>query len=281
VQSFLFYRRKAAVIERIILQQKWQAPQFHDHYHLVIDALVPMRTLIERTERGETTLSEFFVEQLTCIAAGKRKRGAGNAIASQLLRFATTGDSLLHELAYVFTPDGHARFQMMKRQCVPPVVERAVSDEGVDVFCERLAKLVGKLIEMMNYMLPKDASDEAMGHVFDNYLACDQFWGPGENFRTGWLNKRNKILWSGKLHCDVNLWSDFREIAMIITQMPASEAAAERLFSILQCAFNKDRVSALLDILDATLAIRMWQVHHAPEEVGPNAPSVLRARPDL
>jgi hypothetical protein len=120
VQSFLFYRKNTAVIKRVILEQKWQAPQLHDHYNLVCDALVPMRTLIERTQRGETTLSEFFVEQLTCNAEWKRMRGAGNAIASELLwlfdlRFATTGDSLLHELAYVFTPDDHARFQMMKR----------------------------------------------------------------------------------------------------------------------------------------------------------------------
>jgi hypothetical protein len=68
---------------------------------------------------------------------------------------------------------------------------------------------------------------------------------------------------------------------MVITHVPAWEAAAERLFSILQAAFKKDRVSALLDILDAALAIGMWQVCHAPDEVGPNAPSVLRAQPDL
>jgi hypothetical protein len=85
VQILLFYGKNAAVIERVIIGQKWQAPQFHDHYNLVIDALVPMRTPIERAERGETTLSEFFVEQLACKAEWKRLRGAGNAIASELL----------------------------------------------------------------------------------------------------------------------------------------------------------------------------------------------------
>jgi hypothetical protein len=52
-----FLRKDAAVIERVILKQKWQAPRFHDRYNLVIDALIPMRTLIERTGRGETTPS--------------------------------------------------------------------------------------------------------------------------------------------------------------------------------------------------------------------------------
>jgi hypothetical protein len=47
--SFLFYRKNAAVIERVFLEQKWQAPQFHDHYKLVIEVLVPIRTLIDRS----------------------------------------------------------------------------------------------------------------------------------------------------------------------------------------------------------------------------------------
>jgi hypothetical protein len=73
-------------------------------------------------------------------------------------------------------------------------------DEHVDVVCERPPELVGRLIEMMNYMLPKHASDEAMGHAFDKYPACDAFWSPGDKFRTGWLNNQNKKTCSGKLH---------------------------------------------------------------------------------
>ena len=64
VQSFLFYRTNAAVIERVIREQKWKPPAFRDEFNVVIDALLPMRTLIERTERGDTTLADFFVMQL-------------------------------------------------------------------------------------------------------------------------------------------------------------------------------------------------------------------------
>jgi hypothetical protein len=76
VQSYLFYRKNAAVIERVNLEQKRHAPRFYDHDNRVIDALVPMRTLIERTEPGEATLSEFFVKQSACKAEWKRMRGA-------------------------------------------------------------------------------------------------------------------------------------------------------------------------------------------------------------
>jgi hypothetical protein len=112
------------------------------------------------------------------------------------IRFSTTGDSLLHELAYVFTPNGHNHFREMKQQCVAPPGKRTVSDADVDAFSERFPKLVAKLIEIMNYMLPIVADDEAIGRVFEAYLAVEDFWTRGENFRTGWQNKRNKAIWS-------------------------------------------------------------------------------------
>ena len=77
--------------------------------------------------------------QLACKAEWRRTGDAGNAIAVELLRPAA--DSLLHELAYVFTPHGHPRFPLMKQQCVAPVGKRTVSDEEIDVFAERLPKL--------------------------------------------------------------------------------------------------------------------------------------------
>ena len=52
----------------------------------------------------------------------------------------------------------------------------------------------------------------------------------------------------------------------------------ERLFSVL--LFKKES-RALPVILDATLAIHMWMAYHAPEEVGADAPSVLRATRDV
>jgi hypothetical protein len=286
VQSFLFYRANAAVMERVIGEQKWKPPVFRAEFNAVIGALLPMRTLVERAERGDTTLADFFVLQLACKAGWRRMGDGGNAIAVELLRlyehrFATTADSLLHELAYVFTPDGHRRFRLMKQQCVAPIGKRTVSDWEVDVFAERLPKLTAKLIEMMTYLMPNRVSDDAIGRVLDAYLAVGDFWSPGESFRTGWQNKRNKAIWSKKLRCGEQVWENLRETAMIITQMPASEAAAERLFSVLQYAFKRNRASALLDILDATLAIRMWQIYHAPDEVGDKAPSVLRAQRDV
>jgi hypothetical protein len=47
-----------------------------------------------------------------------------------------------------------------------------------------------------------------------------------------------------------------------------------------QYASKKNRVSTLLAILAATLAVRMLQIYDAPDEVGAHAPAVLRAQRD-
>jgi hypothetical protein len=47
--------------------------------------------------------------------------------------------------------------------------------------------------------------------------------------------------------------------------MPASEAAAERLFSVFDWVFKKNRMRAQTNLLDATLMIRMWQIYHRDE----------------
>jgi hypothetical protein len=111
--------------------------------------------------------------------------------------------------------------------------------------------LVGKLVEMMNFVRLKCGSDVEIGRVRDSYLASDGFWG-----RARLLNKPLGATRSRKLNRDVTAWEDFREFAMT-TSIPASEASAEHQFSILQYVFKKNRMGTLLDNLPATLAVRM------------------------
>ena len=53
----------------------------------------------------------------------------------------------------------------------------------------------------------------------------------------------------------------------MLTQLPASEAAAERLFSIFVCLCNDRRLAAEIDLIEAEMIIRMWMVYH-PDLVG-------------
>jgi hypothetical protein len=58
----------------------------------------------------------------------------------------------------------------------------------------------------------------------------------------------------------------FASVAELLTQLPASEAAAERLFSIFVCLFNERRLWSDVDLVEAEMIIRMWMVYH-PELV--------------
>jgi hypothetical protein len=54
-------------------------------------------------------------------------------------------------------------------------------------------------------------------------------------------------------------------VAEVLTQLPASEAAAERLFSVFVALFNDRRLRANRDIVEAEILIRMWQIYDPNE----------------
>jgi hypothetical protein len=52
------------------------------------------------------------------------------------------------------------------------------------VFCGQQPKVIGKLIEMMQCVLPMRGSNIEIARVWDSYLACDFVIGQGRAFRT-------------------------------------------------------------------------------------------------
>jgi hypothetical protein len=66
------------------------------------------------------------------------------------------------------------------------------------------------------------------------------------------LNKRIEAKWSRKLNCDVKVLEQGRKMAMIITQMRAPSRFRSRR--------SRRIARALLDVLDAALAVRMRQI---------------------
>jgi hypothetical protein len=52
----------------------------------------------------------------------------------------------------------------------------------------------------------------------------------------------------------------------VLTQLPASEAATERLFSIFVRLFNERRLRSEVDLVEAEMIIRIWMVNH-PERI--------------
>jgi hypothetical protein len=57
----------------------------------------------------------------------------------------------------------------------------------------------------------------------------------------------------------------FASVAEVLTQLPASEAAAERLFSIFVALFDDRRLRANIDLVEAEMIIRMWPIYRPSE----------------
>jgi hypothetical protein len=293
VDCGVFYRDHRVVIVQTCAERRLKLPMgYEDECEAIVDALLPFRTLTEPTEAGETTLAQFHLLQLQCKDAWARMGREGNAIAEQLLhlyeaRFTTTGDSLQNELAYVFTLEGHAHYRAMLQHVGVPVDECVASGEAIEAFSQRLPAVRAKMIELIRHMLPASTStDVELGSIFNAYLACSGFWSVGEDARTGWATKRARRagVWERQLGCTREVWLNFGAVAEILTQMPASEAAAERLFSVFDCVFKKNRMAAHLDLLNATLTIRprMWQIYHRREtELDGESLAVRRVLPAL
>jgi hypothetical protein len=52
----------------------------------------------------------------------------------------------------------------------------------------------------------------------------------------------------------------------VLTQVPATEAAAERLISVFECLFRKNRMAAQIELIRSEMLIRMWQIYR-PDEI--------------
>jgi hypothetical protein len=279
VKSATFFRDNREMIAELLKENGMHPPDgWCAEVDEIVSALSPFKPLTERIERGSTTLSDFHSMQLDCKSAWIQLCAAGNDVAGSFLglyeqRFTTTGDSLQNELAWVFTPEGHADYHALRIQIDMPSGEWTVDAQVIDRFAQRLPEVRAKMIQLVEHMFPAKivggiAERRAgLGRLFDAYVDCSDFWSDGENARSGWATKgaRRAGIWEQTLRCNRSDWLDFVRIASLLTQMPASEAAAERLFSVFDCVFKKNRMSSHIELLDATLMIREWQIYHRDE----------------
>jgi len=94
-------------------------------------------------------------------------------------------------------------------------------------------------------------ADENMGLFLDEYLDSD---GP---------EKGCSLLKFWEATADANpRWWNFAKTVWIILQIPASESAAERGFSIFQALWPRCRMSAREKLMEAELRIRLDHVYN-------------------
>jgi hypothetical protein len=108
-------------------------------------------------------------------------------------------------------------------------------------------------VEIAKSMYSEEA--EALGEDFDRYISTPEFWSGGHITRLGWSLRRSDATWRRN---PVNL-------AQLITEFPASEAIAERFLSVLTAVFDERREGSAMDLIQASMMIRIWQIYHREE----------------
>jgi hypothetical protein len=235
-------------------------------YDLVLAALAPFGTFIERVERDGATQGDAFKWMRELIATWEDQ---GTAIAAEMKRllegrFASTADGVMMELAHTLQPEGHATYlQIVRLAHLPDTAIAASKLAAVQRFRAVRLDLRNKVMELANFFhrpANGELSRDLLGMIascYDRYQLNDGWWQPGEDVVMGWGTRR--AMAEDEPH------RIFCSVAEILTQFPASEAAAERLISVFEYLFNKQRMGSGTDLIDAEMMIRMWQIYHPQE----------------
>ena len=138
-------------------------------------------------------------------------------------RFHRNADGVLAELAYNFTPRGHARaHQLYELICTPGAALGSHTVEALRAFAARMGDLRAKLLDVATELFP-EYDHRGIGTELDNYLATSADFGG--NAGTFWSFRRYQCSGSAEQICLV---------ARVLIQLPASEAVAERMFSVFE-----------------------------------------------
>jgi hypothetical protein len=171
-------------------------------------------------------------------------------------RFTTTADGAQMQAAYVLTPPGHSEFHLFYDE----VSLRLTGEQGTAVaaFANSLPRVVEAVANLAVYFFP-GADPSAVATLVYSYLGNGRSWSLRDGFVREWARMRSAA-------SPGSLEYDFASTAVVLTQVPATVAAAERLISVFECLFRKNHMTAQLDLIQREMLIRMSQIHH-PDDI--------------
>ena len=218
-----------------------------------LEALSPLGQFIVTVERNETRLCEVFDHLLNLKGEWSKIGSDLTTKLSQLLalRFDTTGDGLLTQLAYMFTPKGLQYFRRVFH-----VLNRVdeVQDEVYRRCFSLRDALMNKFLQIYQYFGFNDGH-QSVPPLFHQFLA--HFELTAEPMRVQ-LDRLGGL----KLRTQSNIipWGDFCSTAQRLLQLPASESVAERVISHMGLLFPASRHGSNVDLIDAQITVRIQEI---------------------
>jgi hypothetical protein len=217
-----------------------------------VAALKPFRTFIEAVEGDQATLASAYASLQQLYQRWEAMRP--NEAAALRKRFETTVDGVLMDLAFALSKAGHAKYaaKVVSHDVFDPLTAGPQEEAIQQAFVSRFNAACDKFVEIAKSMYSEEA--EALGEEFDRYISTPEFRSGGHNTRLGWSLRRTDATWR----------RNFVNLAQLITELPASEAIAERFFSVLTAVFAARREGSAMDLIQGSM-IRMWEIYHREE----------------
>jgi hypothetical protein len=241
-----FISDHAEAIEAVRAQGPGSPSGDIDDYGDIMAALRPFRTFIEAVEGDQTTLASAFgsLQQLyRTWDAMRSNRPAAILNAALHKRFETTADGVLMDLAFALGKTGHTEYaaKIAAFDAFDPSRAAPAEIAVQQAFVGGFNATRDKLVEIARAMYPDEAG--TLGEEYDRYIATPDFWGSGQLTRLGWTLRRSDARWR----------QAFVSLAQLITELPASEAIAERFSSVLTAVFDVRREGSGIDLIQGSI----------------------------
>jgi hypothetical protein len=155
------------------------------------------------------------------------------------------------DVAFSLHKRGHAEHLRMAQQIArSPAMASDEERREAEAIIARLTATHAKFVEVAGSIYPEMA--ETLGDQYQRYITTASAWARGQDAPLGWA----MMAWQTEFS------QEFVHVAQVITELPASEAVVERFFSVLTSIFDLRRRRSELDLIQAEMMIRMWQIHH-------------------
>jgi hypothetical protein len=263
----LFIRRNWAAVQALAVRFH-QDLDYDPAYEMVLDALVPFNEFIEGVERDATTLGDAYRRIGEPIGTWDAQ---GTAIAATMRRLMTgrfgaragghVGDGVLMELAYTLQPAGH-RASDRATGAARERGDQCYSTSGGSALPGAAAAVARE----------GDGGGELSSTTRMDETFRRNCWLGGHIFRSlpaGWCLLSDGGGRSNGLGGSAGTSARGRGAGVLLrgSSLAASRlrAAAERLISVFENLSTKQRMGSEVDLINAEMMIRIWQIYHPDE----------------
>ena len=203
-----------------------------NEWYEVLDPLLIIRQFTQRIEGDVKMQMDVFLSARNATQQLNSLHDSGNQFAKSFLdafemRFSSTADLLLAEIAYRFTPEGVHEFRNTVGIALnsPDDEERLKAGNHYENLKHHFVMLAEEIFDIQN-------DEQRMKYKFPalyDWWLFDSDCYPGETFYSVWRNPNKYVKLQGN---DSNISiKNLATIAMALLTLPASEAINERCFS--------------------------------------------------